>query len=388
MNFEFHAPSAIIYGKDSSLGAASYAASLSIGKPLIVSDAFLSRSGAVARFAKNFSDMNQQYALYAEIDNEPTVSDVENGLRAFELNKCDGVVCLGGGSAIDTAKAIAVMSANPGSIADYMGYHKVKNPRAPLIAVPTTAGTGSEATRVVVITDTDNDVKMMCLDNAFMPDIAIIDYGLTLSMPKNLTAYVGMDALTHAIEAYVSVKANNISDIYALRAVELINAGILTAYNDPSDEAAREGMMLGANMAGIAFSNASVCAVHGMSRPIGAYFHVPHGLSNAMLLPIVTEHSAGGGLRRYAEAAARMGFSPGAGDDLLARMLIDRLRHLNAALNIPNLRGYGVDEQKFNKAIPMMVDAAIASGSPGNNPKAFSPEEMADIYRKAYNYVS
>jgi alcohol dehydrogenase class IV len=162
-------------------------------------------------------------------------------------------------SALDTAKAASVLATNGGKMSDYMGYHKVKKASLPLIAIPTTAGTGSEVTRVVVITDVENDVKMMCLDNAFMADVAIVDYSLTMSMPKSLTAFVGIDALTHAIEAYVSKKANPVADIFALLAIKLISENILTAYYHPDDEKARENMMLGANYAGIAFTTVRMC---------------------------------------------------------------------------------------------------------------------------------
>jgi alcohol dehydrogenase class IV len=287
---------------------------------------------------------------------------------------------------MDAAKALAVMVTNPGSIADYMGYHKVVNPRVPLIAIPTTAGTGSEVTRVVVITDTEKNIKMMCLDNAFMPDVAIIDYKLTLTMPKQLTAFVGMDALTHAVEAYVSRKSNIVSDMFALRAISMLIKNIMNAYNFPDDEDARENMMIGSSFAGIAFSNSSVCAVHGLSRPIGAYFNVPHGLSNAMLLPIVTERSIGEKTNRYADIARFIGHDGNLGDDDLAGMFTEDLKRLNEGLTIPNLKEYGVDNEEYEKAIPDMVKAAIASGSPANNPALFSSEEMAEIYRVAYDY--
>jgi len=267
-----------------------------------------------------------------------------------------------------------------------MGYHKVKCFRVPLIAIPTTAGTGSEATRVVVITDADRDIKMMCLDNAFLPDVAILDYELSMSMPKSLTAFVGMDALTHAIEAYVSKKANPVSDIYALKAVEMISNDILIAYNHPDNETARENMMIGANLAGIAFSNASLCAVHGMSRPIGANFHIPHGLCNSMLLPVVTESSISGNIKRYADIAVKMGYDAALSEDELAGKVMEKLRLLNKELNIPNLKGHGVDKAKFEAVIPSMIEAAIASGSPGNNPIVFTPEEMTEIYQKAFDY--
>jgi len=386
MNFEYHVPPSIIYGKGSRFKAAEHCSALSLKNLLIVSDKYLEQAGLVAGITDCLEAAGLGYAVFTDIPGEPTTTDVENALDALKRNKCDGILSIGGGSALDTAKSVAVMATNPGTISDYMGYHKVKTASLPLIAIPTTAGTGSEVTRVVVITDAGRDVKMMCLDNAFMADIAIVDYELSMTMPKSLTAFVGMDALTHAIEAYVSAKANPVSDMFALLGMELISANILAAYNEPENEAARESMMIGANYAGIAFSNASVCTVHGMSRPIGAYFHIAHGLSNAMLLPIVTEYSIEGNASRYASVARHIGYDPGLPCETLAQKVVEKLREFNTLLRIPNLSEYGVDKAKYDSVIMDMVDAAIASGSPGNNPKVFTPDEMSEIYEKAYTY--
>ena len=386
MDFEYHVPPSIIYGKGSRLKAAEQANALSLKNILIVSDKYLEQIGVVAEIADSLKTAGLDFAVFTDMQNEPTTIDVDKALDVLKQNGCDGILSIGGGSALDTAKSIAVMATNPGTIGDYMGYHKVKNASLPLIAIPTTAGTGSEVTRVVVITDVERDIKMMCLDNAFMPRIAIVDYELSMSMPKSLTAFVGMDALTHAIEAYVSAKANPVSDMFALSGMSLISANILTAYDEPANEAARESMMIGANYAGIAFSNASVCTVHGMSRPLGAHFHIAHGLSNAMLLPIVTEFSVEGDIARYASVARHIGFDFDLPDEALAQKVVEKLREFNTKLQIPNLSEYGVDKAKYDSVVKDMVEAAIASGSPGNNPKVFTPEEMADIYEKAFNY--
>jgi alcohol dehydrogenase class IV len=253
------------------------------------------------------------------------------------------------------------------------------------IAIPTTAGTGSELTRVTVINDTKRNVKMMCLDDAFMADAAIIDYELTLTMPGPITAYVGLDALTHAIEAYVSKKANPISDLFALPAIELIAGNIVEAFQKPDLLKARENMMQGASFAGIAFSNASVCAVHGMARPLGAYFHVPHGLSNAFLLPIVTQRSIDGNLVRYAEIADRVGCTNKTMDIAeKASSLAIYLKHLNKSLQIPTLQQWGIDHDTYESVVDQMAADALESGSPANNPKLFQAGDLVEIYRQAY----
>ncbi len=229
-----------------------------------------------------------QFAVYDTVATEPTVDYVKEGLKVYKENGCDFLIAVGGGSPIDTAKAIAIMVTNPGSIEDYNGLGKIPKEGAPLIAIPTTAGTGSEVTQFTIITDTKTDVKMLIGSPFIMPKVAIVDPLLTLSCPRGSTAAVGIDALTHAIEAYVSVKAQPMSDIFCLSAIELISGNLRQAWANGNNVEAREKTMLGAFQAGIAFSNASVALVHGMSRPIGAYFHVAHGASNAALLGVVT----------------------------------------------------------------------------------------------------
>src|SRR6185437_7923071 len=207
---------------------------------------------------------------------------------------------------------------------------------------------------------------------------AIVDFELTLTAPFRLTADTGIDALTHAIEAYVSRRANPLSDMYAL-------AALRTACFEPADRAAREAMMLGATQAGLAFSNASVCLVHGMSRPIGAFFHVPHGLSNAMLLPAITQFSAEAAIRRYADCARAMGVaSEGEGNQAAVARLVDELRALNRDLKVPTPKEYGIAEARYQELLPVMASQALASGSPGNNPRVPSADEIVDLYRRVY----
>jgi alcohol dehydrogenase class IV len=261
----------------------------------------------------------------------------------------------------------------------------VPGPGLPLIAVPTTAGTGSEVTRVAVITDSDRDVKMMMLDGHLMARVAISDYKLTISTPPHLTAWVGVDSLTHAIEAYVSKRATVLTDMLALEAARLIGANLRRAVSTPDDESAREAMMLGATLAGAAFSNSSVALVHGMSRPIGAHFHLAHGLSNALLLPAVTRFSVGGAPARYATIAREMGIA-GADDtaDTACERLVDELDALNADLDIPSLSAAGVEREHFERVVEDMAQAALDSGSPGFNPQPSTKEEIVALYHEAY----
>ena len=255
----------------------------------------------------------------------------------------------------------------------------------PVIAIPTTAGTGSECTRFTVITDTERDEKMLIAGLGALPLAAIVDYELTYSVPPRTTADTGVDSLTHALEAFVSKRANPFSDALAVSAMALIGRHIRTAYAEPRNAAAREGMMLGATQAGLAFSNASVALVHGMSRPIGAHFHVPHGLSNAMLLPAITRFSVDAAQARYAEAARRIGFADERdGDAPAAAKLVAGLEALNKELSVPSPAEYGIDEAVWNGKMDLMAEQALASGSPANNPRVPDKSEIVALYREVW----
>src|SRR5213076_2058612 len=245
---------------------------------------------------------------------------------------------------------------NRGHLRDYNVPAEIPQLGPPLIAIPTTAGTGSEVTRFTVVTDTATDEKMLIAGLACCPLAAVVDYELTLTMPLRLTADTGLDSLTHAIEAYVSRRANPFTDGLAKNAMGLIARHIRTACGEPGNHAAREAMMLGATTAGMAFSNASVCLVHGMSRPIGAFFHVPHGLSNAMLLPEITAFSAPAALDRYADCARAMGVAEeGEGSQAAVARLLDELRRLNRDLQVPSPKAYGIDQARYNELLPTMA---------------------------------
>jgi alcohol dehydrogenase len=253
----------------------------------------------------------------------------------------------------------------------------------PIIAVPTTAGSGSEATQFTVISDSDTDEKMLCPGLSFLPVAAIVDYELTMSMPPRLTADTGVDALTHAVEAYVSRKANPISDALSLAAIRLISNNIRRAYTDGSDRGAREAMMIASTQAGMSFSNSSVALVHGMSRPIGAHFHVAHGLSNAMLFPAVTAFSITGAEQRYADCARAYGFTD-LDDISAAARFVDALIELCDCLAVPTPASYGIDRQRWADLTPLMAQQALASGSPGNNPVVPTAGEIETIYAEMY----
>jgi alcohol dehydrogenase class IV len=236
-----------------------------------------------------------------------------------------------------------------------------------------------------VITDAETDEKMLCMGLAYLPSLAICDYELTLTKPARLTADTGIDSLVHAIEAYVSKRANPFADAAALSAMRLIWPNLPIACADPGNRPAREALMLGALQGGIAFSNSSVALVHGMSRPIGAHFHVAHGLSNAMLMPVVTQWSAPAALRRYAECSRAMGVADESESDQGAvGRLVEALHAINAELKVPSPRDYGIVKARWDSLLPLMAEQALASGSPGNNPRVPDAKEIEGLYRQAW----
>ncbi|WP_028294477.1 iron-containing alcohol dehydrogenase [Oceanobacter kriegii] len=358
--------------------------------PLIITDKMMVKLGYTEVLSATLNEAGMAHAVFDDTVPEPTEASITAGVDAVRAGidgqPFDSIVALGGGSPIDSAKAIGILGKFGGQMRDYKFPRDVHEEGLPLIAIPTTAGTGSEATRFTIITDDTVDEKMLCVGLGFMPVAALIDYELTLSLPPRVTADTGIDAMTHAMEAYVSAKASPFSDQQALAALRLIGPNLRKAYFEPSDRAAREAMMLGSTLAGIAFSNASVALVHGMSRPIGAFFHVPHGMSNAMLLPAITEFSIPAATARYADCARAMGFANQAdSDDIACTKLVAELKSINLDTKVPSLAEFGCDKDKYFELRPLMAQQAAASGSPGNNPKVPTEQEMIALYEKVWN---
>jgi len=380
---QFRAPTVISTGLGAAKEVGAYAKQYG-KKALIVTDTNLEKIGLLAEVKASLEAASVGYVIYDKVVMEPVVEYVDDGLRVFREANAEVVVAVGGGSPIDTGKAIAAFSRNQGTISDFMGANKIEKPSAPLIAIPTTAGTGSEVTPFTIITNTKTDVKMLISSPHLIPVVALVDPQMTLKMPKGITAATGLDALTHAIEAYVSLKAQPLTDTFALQAIRLISGNLRKAYSQPDDLEARSNVLIGALQAGLAFANSSVALVHGMARPIGAYFHIAHGISNAILLPTVIEFSVLGNPRRYAEIAEAMGEqTKGLNTNMAAKKTVEAVKRLNADLQIPTLRGMKIDEAKFEAVIGKMATDAIASGSPGNNPRIATPEEIVALYRKA-----
>ena len=306
---------------------------------------------------------------------------IDNGARVYLEEACDFLIGIGGGSPLDAMKAIALKAVCGGEMADYMGV-SVEAKLPPMAAVPTTAGTGSEATQFTIITDTKNDVKMLLKGESFMPDLAVVDPEFSVSAPRGVTASTGLDALTHAVEAYTSRKAQPLTDIFAVSAVRRIFQNLPEAYENGSSRNARKEMALAALEAGIAFNNASVTIVHGMSRPIGALFHVPHGTSNAILLHPCLKYVMDGAVERFAVLGREIKAAGSQDDDKsAAEKFIEEVRKLCRKCGIGSPDCYGIEKEAFLEAVPKMAEDAVASGSPANTRKKIQKEDIIKIYQ-------
>ncbi|MBH40091.1 MAG: alcohol dehydrogenase [Chloroflexi bacterium] len=385
-NYRLDTPTAILTGGGCRKLIGSIVNELDAKRVLLVTDPGVIELGVAGEITGLLESAGCVVKVFHEVQPDPTDENVSNGVNALNEHQAELVVAVGGGSPIDAAKVIAIRPRNNEPLPNFLGLHKIQNPGLPLVAVPTTAGTGSEATKAAVITNTADNVKMMMLSVPLLPRVALVDYELSMSMPQTLTAAVGVDTLTHGIEAYVSKKNNGMSDPLALSCIDLVGKFLKQAWNNPDDLEARKGMMLAATQGGMAFSNSSVCLVHGMSRPIGAVFHLPHGLSNAILLPTITEFSWPSDPERYAVVARTLGCADKNTEDSAAcKALIDYLKKLNSDLELPRLSEcQGVTREVFDEQVQKMASDSIASGSPANNPRVPSAEQIIDLYDKAW----
>lgn len=299
MSYEFSLPGRTIIGENALKDSESILKKLG-KKAFIVTGKIVTKMGTVKVLTDCLEGIGIEYEVFNDITGEPTDTMIEAGVKAFKETGCDFCIAIGGGSPLDSGKAIVAMTTLDGNISDYMG-KTIEGYFPPLVLIPTTAGTGSETTKFTIITDSKKDIKMLLKGESLLPSLAIIDYTLSITAPKKVTAATGMDALTHAVEAYTSRKANPLTDTYALAAIKRIFKYLPLAYEDGDNKKAREEMALAAFEAGVCINNASVTIVHGMSRPIGALFHVAHGVSNAMLIKECLSYVLDGAYERFAD---------------------------------------------------------------------------------------
>ncbi|MEV7526938.1 iron-containing alcohol dehydrogenase [Agrococcus sediminis] len=385
MSIDINTPPILRFGAGSVDSIGELLASSGAARPIVVTDRFLVSTGVAARVAESLAASGMEAAVYDGTIPDPTTDSLESGLAAIREHGADSIVALGGGSPIDTAKALSVLAVRGGHMRELKAPFQFMGPALPVIAVPTTAGTGSEVTQFTIITDSANNEKMLCAGPGYLPKAAVVDYELTLSMPPRLTADTGIDALTHAIEAYVSRKANAVSDVYAFAAISRIGRYLRRAYRDGDDRQAREEMMTAATLAGMAFSNASVALVHGMSRPLGGHFQIAHGMANAMLFAEITAFSVGHAVERYATCARTLGVASADDDDQAAAdALVAELRALAHELEVPTPASRGIEQALWEERVPVMAQQALASGSPNNNPRVPTAEQVEQLYRAIY----
>lgn len=346
------------------------------------------RHVAVSDMMKQLTDLLDENGIdcviFDGITGEPTDTMIENGVEMLKSSGCDFIIGIGGGSPLDSAKAIAAMAVNEGSIADYNG-KEITGEILPLAAIPTTAGTGSEATKFTVITDSEKGIKMLLKGDVLVPKLAIVDSSFTVGAPKSVTSATGLDALTHAVEAYTSRKAFSMTDTLAVSAVKRIMKYLPIAYKEPDNSLAREQMSIAALEAGICINNSSVTIVHGMSRPIGALFHVPHGMSNAMLLKECLSFAVSGAYEKFANLGRETGVaSDSDSDETAAEKFINSLQNICDVCEIPTLEQYGIDRDEYDSKISKMATDAVASGSPANTVKEVTVDDCIEIYKKLY----
>lgn len=381
MSYKFFMPSISLMGADCLKDAGDQVGELGFKKALIVTDKVLGQIGIVKKVTDVLDNKNIEYAIYDETKPNPTVKNVNDGLALLKEKECDFVISLGGGSAHDCAKGIALLATNGGEIKDYEGVDKSKKPQLPMVGINTTAGTGSEMTLFAIITDEERHIKMALVDKHLTPIIAVNDPMLMLAMPKSLTAATGMDALTHAVEAYVSTAATPITDACAEKAIELISNYLVNAVENGENVEARDMMAYAEYLAGMAFNNASLGYVHAMAHQLGGFYNLPHGVCNAILLPHVQEYNKATSASRLAKIAKIMGGNiEGLTDEQGADLCIDMIKSLSQIVGIPEGLGVlGVKESDFETLATNALNDACSL----TNPRKGNLEEVIAIFKKA-----
>lgn len=371
----------LITGNGATAKLAEEAARLNMKNPLIVTDEILQKIGVTEKLTELLKGLS--YGIYTGVKPEPEIALVQECKEAFVSGGHDGLIALGGGSAIDIAKAVSGFAGFDGQIEQLIGTDLVPEKGVPLIAIPTTAGTGSEVTNIAILSDTEAQLKKGIVSDYLLPDVAIVSPEMTLTMPKSVTAASGIDALVHAIEAYISINASPITDALAIGAMKMIAKDLPKAYANPNHIEARESMATASLMAGMAFGNAGVAAVHALAYPLGGRYHIPHGVSNALLLPYVMEWNKIACPERFRDIAEALGENTaGLSDTDSADLAVKKMQQLCETVNIPKgMRAFNVPEEDIRS---MAEDASEITRLLKNNPRVLSTEDIEKIYQSAY----
>ena len=356
---------------------------LGLHKAFVATDKDLIKYGVADKVLSVLKSAGIPYEVFSEIKQNPTVFNVKTGVKAFAESGADFILAIGGGSSIDTAKAIGIITNNPefSDVVSLEGVADTKKKSVPIIALPTTAGTAAEVTINYVITDEVNEKKMVCVDPNDIPAIAIVDAELMYTLPKSLTASTGLDALTHAIEGLITKGAWEMSDMFEIKAIEMIARYLETAVNEPTNAEARNGMAVAQYIAGMAFSNVGLGVVHGMAHPLGAIFDIPHGVANALLLPVIMEFNAPAALDKYVDIAKAMNvYTSGMSREEAAHAAVEAVKSLAIRVGIPqHLSELGIEEEDLER----LSEAAFADVCTPGNPREVSKEIILELYRKA-----
>ena len=385
------APGKVVLGRDAVEQLGDYAATYGSTALVVATEQIFDIHGE--RVLDILGAAGVETVPYTSVQPDPTVDDIEEAFERWRTEGCDVIVTLGGGSSIDAGKGVGILASNAGSIRDFgvdrAGYEGVPNPTPPLLAVNTTTGTGSEATRSVVVTDEATATKFLIVSKHVVPDVAIEDPELVRTLPRSHTAFTGIDALTHAIEAFVSVKSYSVPDDFARNAIRRIERSFTRSWANGDDLDARLDMLIGQLQAGMAFTNSSVALVHGMARPLGAQLHLPHGLANALLLPYVVEFSAMAAPEKYAEIARLFGEADeGTPDRRAADQASTAIMNLCEDVALTSyLEEFGdvPAREEYLDIVPKMAQDAIDSGSPDNNPRKPTKAEIERLFVQLYD---
>ena len=380
-DFSFKIPQEIVFGLGSLKKLPGILKDNHIDNALLVSDHGLESIGVVKKITDILDEGGVQYTTYLDVIPNPTISVVEEATALYQKNNCKSIIALGGGGPMDVSKAVGVLVQFGGSIKDYVGVGNVPGPIVPMLAIPTTAGTGSEVTASSVITDAETSFKFSVISHELLPKYAVLDPELIMTAPASIAAACGVDALIHALEAYISTDANLFTDAFAEKAMELIGKNIRRFVANRKDEEAACAMMAGSTFAGIAFAWAKLGDIHAMSHPVSGFFHVAHGVANSVLMPTVIEFNALADHGRYEKIYnyIREGTAPC--HDFKPEMLVEEVKKLNRQLGIPeNLRAVGVTEDK----IPAMAADAMKAANVLVNPRATMLQDIIDLYHKAF----
>lgn len=355
---------------------------LGLHKAFVATDKDLIRFGVADKVLKVLADAGIPYEVFSDIKPNPTVANVKAGVAAYAASGADFILAIGGGSSMDTAKAIGIITNNPefSDVVSLEGVADTKKKSVPIIALPTTAGTAAEVTINYVITDEEKQKKMVCVDPNDIPAIAIVDAELMYTLPKSLTAATGLDALTHAIEGLITKGAWEMSDMFEIKAIEMIARHLETAVNEPQNEEARNGMAVAQYIAGMAFSNVGLGVVHGMAHPLGAIFDIPHGVANALLLPTIMEFNAPAALDKYVDIAKAMNvYLPGMTREEAANAAVKAVRELSVRVGIPqHLSELGIREEDLER----LAEAAAADVCTPGNPREVNKDIILELYHK------